>query len=95
MRTILVIGSTVRRANYKLEEIYDSLNKDEIKSYYKSQNGSNIIMLDGTQYKTFTLNERTKGVRWDCVYIDTSLSLDLLNTIVFPMGSPMSEIHWF
>ena len=53
MKTILVIGSTVRKANYKLEEIYDSLNKDEIKSYYKSQNGSNIIMLDGTQYKGF------------------------------------------
>ncbi len=95
MRTILVVGSTVRRANYKLEEIYDSLNKDEIKSYWKSKNGSNIIMLDGTQYKVFGLNEYTKGIRWDCAYIDKSLSLDLLNTIVFPMGSPMCEIYWF
>lgn len=55
MRTILVVGSTVRRANYKLEEIYNTLNKDEIKSYWKSENGSNIIMLDGTQYKVFGL----------------------------------------
>ena len=95
MRTILIIGSTTRRANYKLEEIYDSLNKDEIRSYWKSQNGSNIIMLDGTQYKTFTLNERTKGVRWDCAYIDKSLSLDLLNNVVFPMAKYTTEIHWF
>ena len=95
MRIILVVGSTVRRANYKLEEIYDSLNKDEIKSYFKSQNGSNIIMLDGTQYKAFGLNECTKGIRWDCAYIDTSLSLDLLNTIVFPMAKYTTEIHWF
>ena len=56
MRTILIVGSTVRRANYKLEEIYNTLNKDEIKSYHKSQNGSNIIMLDGTQYKVFVFN---------------------------------------
>lgn len=95
MRTILVIGSTVRKANHKLKEIYDSLNKDEIKSYWKSQNGSNIIMLDGTQYKAFGLNECTKCIRWDCAYIDTSLSLDLLNTIVFPMAKYTTEIHWF
>ena len=95
MRTILVIGSTVRRANYKLEEIYDSLNKDKIKSYWKSHNSSNIIMVDGTQYKAFGLNGCIKGIRWDFAYIDKSLSLDLLNTIVFPMGSPMCEIYWF
>ena len=95
MRTILVVGSTVRRANSKLEEIYNTLNKDEIKSYWKSENGSNIIMLDGTQYKVFGFNEYTRGIRWDFAYIDKSLSLDLLNTIVFPMGSPMCEIYWF
>ena len=95
MRTILVVGSTVRRANSKLEEIYDSLNKDEIKSYFKSENGSNIIMLDGTQYKVFGLNEYTKGIRWDCAYIDKSLSLDLLDRVVFPMAKYTTEIYWF
>ena len=95
MRTILVVGSTVRRANSKLEEIYNTLNKDEIKSYWKSENGSNIIMLDGTQYKIFGLNEYTKGIRWDCAYIDESLSLDLLDRVVFPMAKYTTEIHWF
>lgn len=53
------------------------------------------FLIDGTQYKVFGLNECTKGIRWDCAYIDTSLNLDLLNTIVFPMAKYTTEIHWF
>lgn len=95
MKTVLVVGSTLEKANNKLEEIYDSLNKDEVKSYYKSTNGSNITMLDGTQYKAFGLNEYTKGIRWDCAYIDENLSLNLLDSIIFPMAKYTTEIHWF
>jgi hypothetical protein len=95
MKIILIVGSTVRRANLKLQEIYDSLNKDEVKSYYKSINGSKITMLDGTQYRVFGFGEYTRGIRWDCAYIYKNLSLNLLDSIIFPMAKYTTEIHWF
>lgn len=94
MRTVIV-ASTIERANSKLEEIYNTLNKDKIKSYWKSKNGSNIIMIDGTEYKVINLNENTKGIRWDCVYVEHGISFELFDAVIRPMGTFVSEIHWF
>ena len=84
IKNIGIFTSDIFKAKCQFQAIYNK-NKDNIQSYVTSKNSTRLVLNDGTQYILCKASENSRGIKCNGAYIDSCLTLEELNYIIFPM----------
>lgn len=90
-RKIIVFGSSIQRANDKLQSLLDNMRVGDIKQVRKGYNDFTIQLKNGDVYITKTASESCRGYRWQYAYIDAFINEDLLYNVILPKFTPKGE----
>lgn len=94
--TGIVWGSTQQIANQKLEEIrnvylfYDNWSLIKVKKdYFETQNGD--------VWRALAANEMQRGYKCNISYIDTRISQEIVETIIYPstIATPYQAYYYY
>lgn len=90
-RKIIIFGSSIQRANDKLQSLLDNMRVGDIKQVRKGYNDFTVQLKNGDIYIAKTASESCRGYRWQYAYIDALINEDLLYTVILPMFIPKDE----
>jgi hypothetical protein len=90
-RKIIIFGSSMQRANNKLQSILDNMRVGDIEQVRKGYNDFTVQLKNGDIYIAKTASESCRGYRWQYAYIDALINEDLLYTVILPKFIPKDE----
>ena len=83
----IIFGRTYKRAEYKLREMFESFDPNEILQYSRNM----IVLKNGDVYKAVGVDGSSRGHKPDCVFIDREISLDIFHNVILPCISHKTE----
>ena len=87
-KTIIVYGTTIKRAFAKMEEILDGLKYSEIQQVRRSSNEFSIYLYNGDRYLARGGYESARGYKWNYAYIDIDISGEIIDNVILPAFRP-------
>ncbi|HHU59551.1 TPA: hypothetical protein GXZ34_01340 [bacterium] len=90
-RKIIIFGSSMQRANNKLQSILDNMRVGDIEQVRKGYNNFTVQLKNGDIYIAKTASESCRGYKWQYAYIDALINEDLLYTVILPNFIPKDE----
>lgn len=81
MRTI-ICSKNIKKANYKLEDIIEHIQKDKIKIFQKSKSGHLVILTNEDEYEVMQASDNIRGHKCDKIYVDIDLDVAFMQLFV-------------
>lgn len=90
-RKIIIFGSSMQRANNKLQSILDNMRVGDIEQVRKGYNDFTVQLKNGDIYVAKTASESCRGCRWQYAYIDALINENILYNVILPTFRPKDK----
>lgn len=90
-KKIIIFGSSIQRANDKLQSLLDNMRVGDIRQVRKGYNDFTVQLKNGDIYVAKTASESRRGYRWQYAYIDLFINEDIFYAVILPKFIPKDE----
>ncbi len=97
---VIVFGKTVNSAKNKLDEIVNSIPRDDIKQIKKHIHNYVVELFDGTRYMVVPATQSARGHKCDKVYVEYGVDQEIIDCVIYPILNMSKldikeQIEWF
>lgn len=83
---IVIYGTTIDKTKEKLSELL-SIHNEKTLSKQSSKYGDFVKLENDITYRTYVCLESCKAVKWDLVYVDSTIDKDIFYKVIYYNGT--------